>query len=58
MQATLPRCERCRSPFLYEADGSAYHRTLNPLLGDGFFKYTCSRCTQAEPVFERLPMSW
>lgn len=55
----FPACSQCQGPFRQEDDEGTLRRCLNPLVGDLFYKYTCSKCSLTEEAaFERLPLSW
>lgn len=55
----FPACSQCQGPFRREEDEGTLRKCLNPLTGDLFYKYTCSRCSlTGEATFERLPLSW
>lgn len=51
-------CASCGRSLQREVQLAALEKRPGTLIGDNFFKYTCSRCTGSGPVLERLPMSW
>lgn len=58
MDPPLPHCCRCYRPFFIEKDLLTLQKTVKPLIGDIFYKYTCSACAGGVASFERLAMSW